>query len=204
MCYITWTPSRCFSFLYGFDKKKTKKNCNDAFLAGQVWHSLKLPQLQNLHFHQTCNHKTDGFLDLRCGDGLFFFLFSIDLLHLHCPRHNSPGVSAVIKGSSPQPLLKKQGLPTACKRIPALIPQAVVIKPPWNQDGGLKTGPLGSCHGGAPSPRRSCGWFVKTELDFKQSWDKYYLFFSKALISALEIVQPFNGSLSSVPYKDFV
>lgn len=132
------------------------------------------------------------------------FLFSIDLLHLHCPRHNSPGVSAVIKGSSPQPLLKKQGLPTARKRIPALIPQAVVIKPPWNQDGRLKTGPLGSCHGGAPSPRRSCGWFVKTELDFKQSWDKYYLFFSKALISALEIVQPFNGSLSSVPYKDFV
>lgn len=132
------------------------------------------------------------------------FLFSIDLLHLHCPRHNSPGVSAVIKGSSPLPLLKKQGLPTACKRIPALIPQAVVIKPPWNQDGRLKTGPLGSCHGGAPSPRRSCGWFVKTELDFKQGWDKYYLFFSKALISALEIVQPFNGSLSSVPYKDFV
>lgn len=52
--------------------------------------------------------------------------------------------------------------------------------------------------------KASSGWFVKTELDFKQSWDKYYSVSNKALISAYEILQPFNESLSSVPYKDSV
>lgn len=49
-----------------------------------------------------------------------FIFFSTDPLHLHCPHPNSLGVSATIKGSYPQLLLKKQGLPTACKSNPSI------------------------------------------------------------------------------------
>lgn len=77
---------------------------DDAFLAGQVWHALKLPQLQNPQSHQKCDRKTEVSLDLRCSDSRLFCFVSltVDSFHLHRPRCNSLGVSAMIKGSFPR------------------------------------------------------------------------------------------------------
>lgn len=124
----------------------------------------------------------------------------------NCPRYKSLCVMAMIKGSFLQPLLKKQGLPTACKSYSSIDSTSCGHQAPVGSRQEAGNEPIRLVLRRRTISKAHYGWFVKTELDFKPSWDKYYLFFffSKALISALEIVQPFNGSLSSVPYKDFV
>lgn len=67
-----------------------------------------------------------------------------------------------------------------------------------NHGGKLKARPLDSHYGQCNISEASFGRSVKTELDFKQSGNKYYSVPSKALSGAYVILQTSNRSLSAV------
>lgn len=172
MLYITCMPSRCFSVLYGYEggTKKKKKlwwciYCGASLALSQAASATKSTLSSKMWFLWP---------PLSWWPTLLFYFFSIDPLHLHCPRYNSLCVSAMIKGSSLQPLLKKQGLPTACKSNPSIDSTSCGHQAPVGSRREAGNEPIRLVLGQRAVSQAGCGWFVKTELDFKPSWDKYY------------------------------
>lgn len=183
----------------GFDK-----NCDDAFLAGHGCALSSCFCYKIYSYIEYVTRKQMGSLTFKANqphsDELYIW-FSIDPLCPHCPSRNSPNIMC---GQGHFVSLIRQGLLNCLQQNSTIDSTSCGHQTPVESRREAANWPIRLTLWQCTISKASSGWFVKTELDFKQSWDKYYSVSSKALISAYEILQPFNGSLSSVPYKDSV
>lgn len=141
-------------------------------LQGMALHSFKLLQLLPLYW--ICDRKTDGFFDLHSGDDLLL-LFGIDPSCPRCPSRNSLNSNA-IKGVC---FFSSTATPrsTNCLELNSNIDcTSCGHQAPVESRREAENGPIRLMLWQRTISKASSGWFVKAELDFKRSWDKYYLF----------------------------